>query len=329
MTWMEQTNFFNWKPYLSSKHTNTFHKDVHGNLVEIHKAVWFNFGIGEDTSAERRPNGTYPLRAHPDEVWIRFSLDPLEPWTRIRSWLKPTAEPSTPVTPPQSQESQERDAAHNLAQFSHGQPPINVPKPLSLLYTSAVKVSLKKARDLAELAKYVPEDVQPFYKSIAHLPPTSELEEVVTDTEPTVDSDDAWASGQEDGSSRSVTAASIAAAALAAALEDAARRDSTTPVTAPPTPTIMSDRPAIVATSTASTTTQRQSITSLALPSELSYAIPPIPQSPLVALAVSSSMAHPTSPLASSQIESSSARASTDVEMFLPSTQLAMDVTLN
>ena len=59
--------------YLNS--TPTGKKDADKKPVLISKAVWMNFGQGEDTSGE--------LKKHPNEVWLRCSYNTDVPWSKV------------------------------------------------------------------------------------------------------------------------------------------------------------------------------------------------------------------------------------------------------
>ena len=59
---------------LSEQYTHR-KKDADKKPVLISKAVWMNFGQGEDTSGE--------LKKHPNEVWLRYSYNTDEPWSKV------------------------------------------------------------------------------------------------------------------------------------------------------------------------------------------------------------------------------------------------------
>ena len=70
---MEASKFFDFTE-LSEQYTHR-KKDSAKKPVLISKAVWMNFGQGEDISGE--------LKKHPNEVWLRYSYNTDEPWSKV------------------------------------------------------------------------------------------------------------------------------------------------------------------------------------------------------------------------------------------------------
>ena len=58
-------------------------KDKNGNPLEFSKAVWFNFGIGEEVV-----DGSLVQAEHPQEVWVRFTYSPSETPRKVSFFKK-------------------------------------------------------------------------------------------------------------------------------------------------------------------------------------------------------------------------------------------------
>ena len=70
---MDASNFLDFTE-LSKQYTHR-KKDADKKPVLISMAVCMNFGQGEDTSGE--------LKKHPNEVWLRYSYNTDEPWSKV------------------------------------------------------------------------------------------------------------------------------------------------------------------------------------------------------------------------------------------------------
>ena len=66
---MEQRNFRNYWSYFHNMYAER-KRDVDGFNVEFSRAVWFNFGIGEEVV-----DGRLQEKEHVLEVWVRYTHD--------------------------------------------------------------------------------------------------------------------------------------------------------------------------------------------------------------------------------------------------------------
>ncbi len=97
--------FYDWKSLLAKNYSKArLGTDINGVPIDLSRAVWFNFGVGEDRTPPTAPAGssrtgksdaaagaaastTAVVSYHPDQVWIRYSLDEFEPWKKVfLSW---------------------------------------------------------------------------------------------------------------------------------------------------------------------------------------------------------------------------------------------------
>ena len=120
---MEATKFLDFKE-LTQQYTHR-KKDADKKPVLISKALWMNFGQGENTSGE--------VEKHPNEVWLRYSYDTDEPWSKV-SILKGRSKES---------------------------PSCSVPLPIK--YPSGHAVNPKKLDDLQRMLPFLPSENRQFY----------------------------------------------------------------------------------------------------------------------------------------------------------------------
>ena len=95
---MDSTKFLSFSDLLK-QHTQR-KKDANGKSVLISKAVWMNFGQAEEVAG-----GHQHMRKHPNEVWIRYSFNLDEPWSKLnllkgRKKMQPSSSLSLPVKYP-------------------------------------------------------------------------------------------------------------------------------------------------------------------------------------------------------------------------------------
>lgn len=69
---MQQENFRDYRKQLKQMYTKR-DKDKNGTPLEFSKAVWFNFGVGEEVV-----DGSLVQIEHPQEVWVRFTYSQSE-----------------------------------------------------------------------------------------------------------------------------------------------------------------------------------------------------------------------------------------------------------
>ena len=100
-------------------------KDTNKKPVLISKAMWMNFGQGSDTTGR--------VVKHPNEVWIRYSYDTDEPWSKL-SLLKGRKKlpPSLPVTLPEK-------------------------------YPNGHSIKSKKLEDLQKMIPFLPQESRQYY----------------------------------------------------------------------------------------------------------------------------------------------------------------------
>ena len=128
---MEQSGFYDYWAYLHNMYAER-KTDIDECEVEFSKAMWFNFGVGEELTAA----GILQEKNHPQEVWIRYTHDPFEK--------------------PQKVLFQKKSNVHFTPLF-----------PAQLYDSNPVPIKPAKAADLKKLAKdYLPESVKSFYMNI-------------------------------------------------------------------------------------------------------------------------------------------------------------------
>ena len=100
-------------------------KDSNGKPVLISKALWMNFGQGQDICGS--------VKNHPNEVWLRYSYDPDEPWSKV-SLLKgrKKSPPSTKISVPEK-------------------------------YPKGHSIKQKKLDDLQKMIPFLPQESRQFY----------------------------------------------------------------------------------------------------------------------------------------------------------------------
>ena len=149
--------------------------------MDLNKAVWFNFGVGKDTSPSATHSDLPNLVYHPDEVWLRYSLNDQEPWKKVRLRKYPTIDGMPSAFSPE------------------GQPYPTLPdstQPLQRMYPlddAPLPIPYRKQRDLYELRRFVPPQYHSFYPPPATAQtPAEKQSEVQNDTEydEEVDDDD-------------------------------------------------------------------------------------------------------------------------------------------
>ena len=126
---MKQEFFCDYWSHLRLLYTE--HKDVHGKPVDFSKAIWFNFGEGD----ELLPLKGLVKKKHPDEVWVRYSYDPHEMPQKV-CYMK-----------------------NNFDYVQHS--------PDRLYKSAPIPIKKAKAADLKRLANdYVPRDVRNMYLNL-------------------------------------------------------------------------------------------------------------------------------------------------------------------
>ncbi len=131
---MDQSGFYDFWSYLHNMYAERKTDIDECEIIEFSKALWFNFGVGEELTAE----GTLQEKEHPQEVWIRYSHDPLEKPQKV-SYKKKSNVHYTPLFPKQ-------------------------------LYNNPLPIKRAKAADLKKLAiDYLPESVKSLYMNLPTL----------------------------------------------------------------------------------------------------------------------------------------------------------------
>ena len=123
---MESSKFLDFAE-LSKQYTHR-KKDADKKPVLISKAVWMNFGQGEDISGE--------LKKHPNEVWLRYSYNTDEPWSKV-----------------------------SLLKGRKKLPPSRV-VPLPEKYPNGHAVKSKKLEDLERMIPFLPPESRQFYNDL-------------------------------------------------------------------------------------------------------------------------------------------------------------------
>jgi hypothetical protein len=133
ITWieMEQHRFKCYSKWLRSKYADR-RKDVNGQPFRFSDMVHFNFGVGERINPT---DGTLNTFRHPGVVWMRKTLDPLEP----------------PVEVDFRKEQRRRNLSSRT---------------LSTLNKKNIKLSDSKCKDLLSLSKYLSPRGKEYYRSI-------------------------------------------------------------------------------------------------------------------------------------------------------------------
>jgi hypothetical protein len=73
---LTQDMIYDWAEFLKQIYVNGTRKGAGGNNVKLQGSCWRNYGVGEDPE-------TGELVWHPGEVWLRYTFDEKEPWTKL------------------------------------------------------------------------------------------------------------------------------------------------------------------------------------------------------------------------------------------------------
>ena len=116
---------------LTRQHTQR-KKDSEKKAVLISKALWMNFGEGQDSKGR--------LMKHPNEVWIRYSYSTDEGWSRVNL----------------------------LKGRKRMQPSTSIPFPIK--YPNGHPLKPKKVQDLQRMVPFLPEEHRQFYTDLKDHP---------------------------------------------------------------------------------------------------------------------------------------------------------------
>ena len=123
---MKQENFHDHRSYLRNIYTER-NKDEERAPLQFSKAVWFNFGIGEELVG-----GVLQKKEHKNEVWLRYTHDITEVPRKVSFYKK------------------------SGVSFT-----VHAPAPLYSKYPLPIKAA--KATDLQRLSMYVPHTLRCMY----------------------------------------------------------------------------------------------------------------------------------------------------------------------
>ena len=192
VVYFEQDEHQDWQSFLSQYYV-TSRKNFDGIKTKLMDAVWRNYGVGEELVDPG--DGSPPrveLVAHPGEVWLRYTHDDTEPWTKVD--LRRNAKKKD-----QGQYSRTGDKMYSsirtkVSNLCHAMcdcvsnsgcviqdlppvedfPPYTKPVPLSNatgdsnfpLYTGPRPISAEKKADLVALCEHLPAEKHAFYKGL-------------------------------------------------------------------------------------------------------------------------------------------------------------------
>ena len=113
-------------------------KDTSGQPVLLSKAMWMNFGQG----VVNKEDGKQITTVHPNEVWLRYSFDKSETWSKV-----------------------------SLLKGRRKEPP-NICIPLRCKYPEGHPIKSKKIKDLQKMIPFIPVEHRHFYEDLSSLPST-------------------------------------------------------------------------------------------------------------------------------------------------------------
>jgi hypothetical protein len=214
--WQGRPHLYDFKSFLKQSYAKALStRTTDGQHVDLAKAVWFNFGVGKETSpatttstssssadaaaptagggprsspttaaaaggSGSSTSTTLPtLVYHPDEVWVRYTLNDEEPWKKVRLRKYPS-----PLMHDDDGSSAEFDdgsggvgvvGGADVSAMSGPLPLLPEPiQPLQRLYSlddTPLPIPWRKARDLYELRRFIPAPYHGFYPPPPPPPP--------------------------------------------------------------------------------------------------------------------------------------------------------------
>lgn len=156
----EQSMHYDWATFLSQIYVRG-RKDISGVKAKLLGARWRSYGASEEKvyPADGGPPRV-ELVEHPGEVWIRYSLDDDEPWTKIdmRRWASKLY-----------QGCYNRDVSGTMMNIGTDELPFKewiADHTEFQLYSGPRPISPAKKKDLVYLCRFLPEEKREYYMNL-------------------------------------------------------------------------------------------------------------------------------------------------------------------
>jgi hypothetical protein len=155
----EQSMHYDWVKFLSQLYVKG-RKDIEGVKALLVGAMWRSYGASEELVIQPDGSSRVELVEHPGEVWIRYSHDDTEPWTKVdmRRWSKRST---------QGRYYRDDDGMTvNIGTGELNATDFEEDHTKYPLYDSPRPVAAKKKRDLLKHCTFLPEDRRAQYEEL-------------------------------------------------------------------------------------------------------------------------------------------------------------------
>jgi hypothetical protein len=150
---------YDWVKFLSQLYVKG-RKDIDGVKAKLLGAMWRSYGASEELVIKPDGSSRVELVEHPGEVWIRYSHDDTEPWTKIdmRRWSKRRTQG---MYAPDEDGTMMNVGTGELDAKDWEEDYTKYP-----LYDGPRPVAAKKKRDLLKHCTFLPEDRRAQYEAL-------------------------------------------------------------------------------------------------------------------------------------------------------------------